>query len=162
MDARDFPEPPAMGLEPEMMYRVTTTEPSEPTTGSPRGVRQFWQVSQAILSGPRINARLFAAGVDWMSMSTDGFWRPDVRVQFITDEDAVILMHYTGLVQQTKAFTAAAENDAETSWSEQYMRLAVDFDTGAAAYQWLTQSLFVAAGRFLGTGHIEYAVCRVT
>jgi len=33
---------------------------------------------------------------------------------------------------------------------------------GAPRYRWLTTSLFVAAGRLLGTGHIEYAVHRIT
>ena len=42
------------------------------------------------------------------------------------------------------------------------MRLALCFDTGAARYRWLTTSLFVAKGRLLGTGSIEYAVYRVT
>ena len=42
------------------------------------------------------------------------------------------------------------------------MRLAIRFDAGAAAYAWLTTSLFVAAGRLLGAGQIEYDVRRVT
>jgi hypothetical protein len=33
---------------------------------------------------------------------------------------------------------------------------------GAERYRWLNTSLFVAKGRLLGTGHIEYAVYRVT
>jgi len=148
-------------LEPEMIYQVTTTQPLEPTAGSPLGVRQYWQVSEATLKGPRISARLAATGSDWMHMSPDGFWRPDVRAQFLTGDGAVILMHYTGLVQQTDAFKRAAETDQPTDWLDQYMRLAIQFDTGAGRYAWLTQSLFVAAGRLLGTGRIEYAVHRV-
>jgi hypothetical protein len=145
-----------------MIYRVRTTQPSEPTSGSPHGQRQFWLVSEATLAGPRINAQLLAPGSDWMWMSPDGFWRPDVRVQFRTDDDAVVLMHYTGLVQQTDAFAAAAESNSETDWSDQYMRLAIEFDTGDERYAWLTTALYVAAGRLLGTGNIEYAVHRVT
>jgi hypothetical protein len=149
-------------LEPEMIYQVTTTQPLEPTAGSPLGTTQYWQVSEATLRGSRISARLAATGGDWMRMSPDGFWRPDVRAQFLTDDGAVILMHYTGLVQQTDPFKKAAEADQPTDWPDQYMRLAIQFDTGAGHYVWLTQSLFVAAGRLLGTGKIEYAVHRVT
>jgi Protein of unknown function (DUF3237) len=71
-------------------------------------------------------------------------------------------MHYTGLVQQTEAFAAAARADRPTDWSDQYMRLAITFDTGDERYAWLNTSLFVASGRLLGTGRIEYAVFRVT
>ena len=46
-----------------------------------------------------------------MSLGSDGYWRPDVHAQFLTDDAAVILMHYTGLVQQTERFAAAADAD---------------------------------------------------
>jgi hypothetical protein len=100
--------------------------------------------------------------MDWMQVGPDGFWRPDVRAQFVTDDDAVVLMHYTGLVQRTDKFMHAAETDQPTAWDDHYMRLALRFDTGAKRYAWLNTSLFIAAGRLLGTGHIEYAVHRVT
>jgi hypothetical protein len=154
--------PVVIGLEHEMTYRVRTTDPLPPTDGSPLGPRQYWQVSDATLEGPRIRAGLAATGVDWMGVGPDGFWRPDVRVQFRTDDDAVVLMHYTGLVQRTEAFAAAAEADRATGWDDAYIRLSVRFETGAPAYSWLTTSLFVAAGRLLGTGRLEYAIHRVT
>lgn len=33
-------------LEPEMVYRVRTTQPLEPTVGSPLATTQYWQVSE--------------------------------------------------------------------------------------------------------------------
>ena len=151
-----------IGLEQEMTYSVKTTKPLQPTTGSPRAVIQYWQVSEAQLAGKRIRAELAATGIDWMRVGADGFWRPDVRAQFITADGAVVLMHYTGLVEQTERFKAAAEANRATEWDEQYMRLSITFDTGDARYGWLNKSLFVAAGRLLGTGRIEYAVYRIT
>ena len=71
-------------------------------------------------------------------------------------------MHYTGLVQQTKTFKQAAEANKPTDWNDQYMRLTMRFDAGAERYRWLNTSLFVAKGRLLGTGSIEYAVYRIT
>jgi hypothetical protein len=49
----------------------------------------------------------------------DGFWRPDVRAPFKTDDGEIVLMHYTGLVEQTDAFNAAAEADQPTQWKDQ-------------------------------------------
>ena len=83
-----------------------------------------------------------------MSVSSDGYWRPDVHTQFLTDDAAVILMHYTGLVQQTERFAAAADADQPTGWTDQYMRLAVRFETGAQQYLWLNTSLFIAKGDY--------------
>jgi Protein of unknown function (DUF3237) len=151
-----------MHLVQEFFYRVRTTGPLKSTAGSPDGERSYWVVSHAELDGPRLKARLAAPGSDWMHVSTDGFWRPDVRMPFTTDDGETILLHYTGLVQQTDTFKAAAESDRPTPWDAQYMRMAMRFDTGADRYRWLNTSLFVARGRLLGTGHIEYEVWRVT
>jgi hypothetical protein len=151
-----------IGLEEVLTYRVTTTGPLETTEGSPWGARQYWEVSEATLSGERISATLAMPGGDWMAVSEDGFWRPDVRAQFRTDDGAVILMRYTGLVEQSDVFKGAATEDRETDWDDQYMRLAVTFETGDERYRWLNESLFVARGRLLGTGKIEYTLYRVT
>jgi hypothetical protein len=145
-----------------MTYLVRTSNALNPTTDSPWGARQYWQVSEATLDGPGINATLAATGVDWMGVSADGFWRPDVRAQFLTDDGAVVLMHYTGLVEQSARFAEAAEADQPTEWADQYMRLSIRFETGAARYAWLNTTLFVARGRLLGTGRIEYEVYRLT
>jgi hypothetical protein len=153
---------PVMTLVPEFTYRVRTTTPLGPTDDSPHGRTRYWQVAEADLEGPRIRARLAAPGSDWMGMTPDGFWRPHVQAAFLTDADDLILMRYTGLVEQTGAFVAAAEEDRETAFADQYMRLVLTFDSGAEEYRWLTRSIFVAAGRLLGTGRIEYAVHRVT
>jgi hypothetical protein len=92
--------------------------------------------------------------------TTDGSpW--GARQYFRTDDGAVILMRYTGLVEQSDAFKAAATEDRETSWDDQYMRLAITFETGDERYRWLNEGLFVARGRLLGTGRIEYTVYRV-
>jgi hypothetical protein len=161
-DNRPMADAPELTLVPEFRYRVTTTTPLGPTDGSPLGRTQYWQVSAAELEGPRIRARLAAPGSDWMRMTPDGLWRPDVQAPFLTENDDLILMSYTGHVEQTDAFVAAAEQDRETSFADQYMRLVLTFDTGATEFQWLTRSIFVAAGRLLGTGRIEYAVYRLS
>ena len=135
-----------MQLLPEFLYRVRTTGPLPSTSGSPRGERQYWIVSEAELEGERIRATLAAPGSDWMWVSDDGFWRPDVRAPFRTHDGATVLMHYTGLVEQTPVFKAAAEADRPTSWDDQYMRLMIQFDTGAPAYRWLNTSLFIFSG----------------
>ena len=151
-----------MELIEEFIYRVKTTGPLKTTKGSPDGERNYWIVSDAEIEGRRIKARIAAPGSDWMRVSDDGFWRPDVRVPIETDDGETVLMHYTGLVQQTDSFKQAAEANQPTEWNDQYMRLTIRFDTAAERYRWLNTSLFVAKGRLLGTGNIEYAVYRLT
>ena len=149
-------------LEYVMTYRLRTTGPLGATAGSPVGERQYWEMTEGTLEGPRINAHIAMPGGDWNRTSTDGFARPDVRVQFVTDEGHVILLRYTGLVQVTDAFRRAAESGGETRFDDQYMRMSMSFDTGAEQYAWLNRSLFIAEGRIAGKSEIEYRIYRVT
>jgi hypothetical protein len=72
-----------------------------------------------------------------------------------------VLLEYTGFVHATKAFLEAVEQDSSTDWGDQYMRMALSFDTTAERYAWLTRSLFIARGRLTGAKSIEYEVYRV-
>jgi hypothetical protein len=151
-----------IGLEREMIYRVRPRGPLGRTDGSPKGVREYWELGEAELRGPRVRAKAHAVGSDWFCVaSSDGLSRPEVRVQFLTDDGALVLLCYTGLVRATDAFVRAAEVNGSTEFAEQYMRMQLTFDTGAASYRWLNESLWLAEGR-LDSGWIEYAVYRVT
>jgi hypothetical protein len=151
-----------MHLDHVLTYRFTTRGPLGRTGGSPHGGHQYWEMSRGTLTGDGLHAEIAAPGSDWMAEATGGFARPDVRVLLRTDDDAHIYMRYTGLVEQAETFLRAAEYDDPTGWDDQYMRFAVTFDTGADRYRWLTQSLFVARGRILGTYELEYEIHRVT
>ena len=140
-----------MELIQEFLYHVKTTGPLKTTRGSPEKA----SATIGLLATPRskslrIKACIAAPGSDWMRVSDDGFWRPDVRVPFQTDDGETVLMHYTGPVQQTDAFKQAAEANQPTEWTDQYMRLMMHFDTGAERYRWLNTSLFVAKVAYLG------------
>ena len=149
-------------LEHVLTYRFSIRGPLADTEGSPQGTRQYWEMTQGTLEGPGLRASIAMPGGDWYRASPDGFGRPDVHVQLVADDGALILMSYTGLVEQTDAFVHAASNDEATDWNDQYMRFAIRFDTGAEQYRWLNESLFVARGHILGTTELEYEIYRVT
>src|SRR5689334_2063952 len=100
------------------------------------------------------------SGIDWFAPGADGFGRPDVRLQFMTDDNAIILLQYTGLVETNARFARAAEAGTETRFEDHYMRVAMTFDTGAPRYDWLNQHLFLAEGRLAGKEQLEYLVYR--
>ena len=87
--------------------------------------------------------------------------RPDARAALKTDDGATVLMHNTGFIELTDAVVAAMESDSETRWEDHYLRLAMHFETGDARYRWLNESVFIARGRLLGIGRIEFEVYRV-
>ena len=108
-----------IGLEWEMTYRLRSVGPMATTIESPWGAKQYWQMSDAELAGPRIRATAPYVGGDWINVGPDGLGRPNVRVQFRTDDGETVLLRYTGLVQATEAFNRAAETNGTTEFSDQ-------------------------------------------
>jgi Protein of unknown function (DUF3237) len=143
----------------EMTYHLTAINTLSATEGSPHIVRQPWAIVEGSLEGPRIQAHLEGHGSDWIRLTADGYTRPDVRMQFRTSDGVTVLLRVTGLVEQTKAFQNA--NDSATSFEDQYLRISMEFETGTSSYAWLNTSLFIAEGRMLGTGRMEFEVYRV-
>ena len=145
-----------------MLYRLEVAGPLESSDGSdinPR--RQYWQMSRGTLRGPRIEAVSAMPGIDWFTPYPNGYGRPHVRIPFLTDDGAAVLLEYRGIVEASPAFVSAVENDTPTRWEDQYMRMSLSFETASPRYQWLMQSLFIARGRLLGSKSIEYDVYRV-
>ena len=110
-----------IALEYEMTYRLQTRGPLPRTEGSPKGVREYWEMASGTLVGERIRATVAMPGGDWFRPGDDGYGRPDVRVQLVTDDDEIVLLHYTGLVETTPAFLDAAAANGRTDWDDQYM-----------------------------------------
>ena len=151
-----------MEIEPAMTYRLEVTGPAaaaDRSASNPR--RQFWQMTRATLEGKNIRATTVMPGIDWFTPYPNGYGRPHVRLAFHTDDGALVLLEYHGIVHASPAFTHAVEADTPTQWDDQYMRMALTFDTSAERYAWLMESLFIARGRLLGAKTIEYDVYRV-
>ena len=145
----------------EMTYRLEVSGPVEDVDSSAVGALQYWEMTSATLTGPRIKATSPLPGNDWFRPLGDGYGRPHVRLPFRTDDGAAILLEYRGLVEATSAFTTAVEKDSSTDWGDQYMRMAMWFDTANPTYDWLVHRLFLARGRLLSAQTIEYDVFRV-
>jgi Protein of unknown function (DUF3237) len=148
-------------LDHEMDLLLNVSGPVSATAGSPLGERIYWEMTDGLLSGPRINARVAMPGGDWLRVGSDGYWRPDVRVQLRSHDDALILLQYSGLVQQTDKFRNASDHGLTTQYADQYMRMLFRFDTGSERYAWLNQHLFIAEGRLAGPKQVGYSVYRV-
>jgi len=149
-------------LEYEMSYAETIDGPLGPTTGSPLGERLCWQVTAATLRGPRINAALAMPATDWIRLGTDGIRRQDLRAQLITDDGELILFRYDlALFLPSERSLAALTSGEATAFTDQYMRIAPQFEVGVGDYAWLGESLFLGCGRLAGPKAIEYEIYRV-
>jgi hypothetical protein len=151
-----------INLVKEMTYREQIAGPWGPTAGSPLGGRLCWSVPSATLAGDRIHAKLAMPGADWIRLGPDGLRRPDQRLAFITDDNALVLLTYdNALIRPTGEFNAALASGGHTAPEDQYMRMVAQFDTGDGRYSWLTQHLFIGEGRIAAEREIEYVIYRI-
>jgi len=127
----------------------------------PGGTRLVVPVTGGWVRGERVNAEIVPPGADWVLVGADGLGRVDVRLQIRTDDGATVYMAYEGLLELNAAVSGALADPAvETSFDDQYFRVAPRFECGAESYRWMQRALFVARGR-IATDGVEYEVSRV-
>lgn len=127
----------------------------------PGGTRLYYEAVSGVVTGPLVNGVVLSGGGDWAVVGADGWTRVDVRGQTRTDDGAVLYTTYTGVIEPTAAFMSALASGGETSYDDQYWRVAISVETGAPAYEWLTRSVLIGRGRLAGRSRVAYSVYRV-
>lgn len=128
----------------------------------PYGHRRVAHCGSGTIRGPRLNGEVLEGGHDWVLDGADGWGRVDVRVQFKSDDGAVIYAQYLGVVEQSEKYKLAAASQGETAFEDLYFRSAPRYETGDPRYAWMTQSVFVGRGRFLAGRRVYWEIYRVT
>ena len=147
-----------MELVHEFTYQAQLAEPLMAGPG-PLGTRMIVPVTGGWAKGERITASFVGAAGDWLLVGADGYGRLDVRGQLRTDDDAIIYITYTGLLEMNDAVQQALAG-GETQFEDQYFRTTPRLETGDARYAWVNTTLFLARGRLV-PGAVEYEVYRV-
>jgi hypothetical protein len=146
-----------MNLVYECTYRAELDANRLMVGPGPLGVRVVSTVVGGWCKGERLNGTLKGAAGDWMLVGKDGFARLDVRGQLVTDDGAIVLITYTGLLEMSQKVTAGGE----TQFDDQYFRTLIRMESGAPQYAWVNTSAFVGRGRVV-PGAVEYEVYRLT
>ena len=66
---------------------------------APTGQRVIAEIASASLSGRPAGSLTGGSSADWLTRTPGGLGLPDVRIAFRTNDDAVVLMHYSGRVR---------------------------------------------------------------
>ncbi len=149
----------AVTLQHEFTFNAQVGAPVD-VGAAPMGARMCFPMTGGEVSGTRLNGK-FLGGGDWLQIGPDGYGRVDVRGQIETHDGAFIYVHYQGLLQMNEAVGAALQSGRGTQFADAYLRTTPRMECGDPHYAWVNQSLFVAAGRLLDGGKVEYRVYRV-
>ncbi|MGH3552387.1 MAG: DUF3237 domain-containing protein [Mycobacterium sp.] len=127
----------------------------------PLGRRTYFEATSGAATGERFNATAVGAGGDWILLGPDNYGRLDVRLQFKTDDGALVYIQYFGLLEINAKVGDVMANGGSTAYADQYFRTTPRLETGDERYAWMNQSVFVARGHLLEGPKVEYEVYRV-
>ena len=148
----------------EFTYHTLVGNPHDVGAG-PYGHRQFFEMREGEIDGPRLKGRMLGTAGDWMLTGPDGFMRMDVRMQIATDDKAIICAHYFGPAEANQRFTEAMAASKPTTFSDQTIRSHWLLEAGDPRYAWVNQAVFVGEGRLRPAGPgvmgFEHRVYRV-
>lgn len=117
-----------------------------PVADGPQGARNIVPVTGGTFEGPRLKGTIEQPAGDWVTRRADGSAKLDVRLTLKTEDGAVILMAYNGILQV---------NDGIAK-----IRSAPLFETGDERYTWLNRVQAVGIGTPV-QGGVEYDIYAV-
>ena len=140
-----------LGLELAFTYLTRVSQPHDVGPG-PCGPRQYYEMTDGVLDGPRLAGRTLGSGADWMLQSADGYLRMDARIQVETEDHAVICARYFGVAEANSRLMEALAASVPTGFEDQRIRTHWVLETGHPRYLWINQTVFVGEGRLRPAG----------
>ena len=137
---------PSSRLIHEFTYHSIVSAPNEVGVG-PSGKRQYLEVTNGVLDGPRLKGKQLGAGSDWMLIGTDGFMRMNVRIQIATEHGAIICATYSGPAEANQTMVDGLATSTPTAFSDQSIRTHWLLETGDPRYGWVNRTVFIGEGR---------------
>ena len=108
------------------------------------GQRMVVPITGGRFEGPALTGTVLNVGADWIRTRADGVSELDVRVTLKTDDDALIYMSYTGVLNR----------------AENYWRVVPKFETSAEKYAYLTKIIAVGVGKRI-EGKTAYSIYKI-
>ncbi|MGQ0621730.1 MAG: DUF3237 domain-containing protein [Panacagrimonas sp.] len=131
----------------------------EPALVSP--TLMVFNVLEASMDSPRIQARLVGPSGDWVRIQPNGNWKLDVRLLMIGDDGEPIFCNYTGLLRMQPGLMERIASGESIPGSELYFRSTPYFETASKKYAWLNDIVTVARIASFGGGKVVYDVFEV-
>ncbi len=134
--------------------------PPEQIGDGPFGRRSVFVVTGGTFEGPKLRGTLLPGGGDWLLSLPNGAGELDVRATMRTDDGALILITYHGVVDVAPDVARRIFAGEDVDPSEYYFRTAPRLETGHEAYAWLNRTVCVGSGWF-APNKVGYRVFRV-
>jgi len=133
-------------LEPIFSYTGKLASQPEVIGLVPEGIRVNFYSTGGEISGPRVNGKVRAVGGDWLTVRKDGVAVLDVRTTFETDNGALILVTYSGMIDfGENGYDQFLRGELPP---EAEIRMSPRFATSHPDYLWLNRLHCLGIGRY--------------
>ena len=142
-------QPPRPDLE--LVTRVVVQLEAPRSLGqTPWGERRLVAITGGHFAGPRLRGIVLPGGADWQVIHSDGMTSVDTRYGLQTHDGALIFIATRGVRWGSPETLARIFRGEAVDPSAYYFRVSAQLETGAAAYTWVNQRIFVgSAARLL-------------
>jgi hypothetical protein len=129
---------------------------------TPNGYRMIVNVAGGGFEGAKLKGEVMPmSGADWSRIRADGTGALDVRMCFMTDDQAVIYVHWHGLMvvaEDNRAYALDfAKPDDPVGANRYYFRTSPQFETADQRYAWLNNIVAISKSR-TGDGGVIHRV----
>ncbi len=112
----------------------------------PEGIRVNFYNAGGTVSGPRIRGKVRPGGGDWLTVRNDGVALVDVRVTFETDDRALVLVTYGGMIDfGPNGYEGFARGEIPAAAR---IRTTPRFSTAHPDYAWLNRLHCIGVGEY--------------
>lgn len=138
---------------------VSLAEPTH-VGQTPDGYRMIVNITGGHFEGPKLSGNVVPnSGADWSRIRADGVGALDVRMCLQTNDDALIYVHWHGLMvfeesEQGYALDFSKPDDPEGA-DRYYFRASPQFETADERYAWLNKLICVTKSRTGGGGVVH-------
>ena len=153
-------------VETEFLFeaRVSLADPTH-VGQTPEGYRMIVNILGGRFEGPKLSGSVLPmSGADWSRIRSDGSGALDVRMTLKTDDDAMIFVHWHGVMmfspQEQPYALDFAKPDDPAGAHRYYFRASPRFETAEPKYAWLNNIISVTKSR-TGSGGVIHRVFAV-
>lgn len=119
--------------------------------GGEVGPRRIANLTEGTFQGPKLKGKLVIPAGEWGVMRPDKAYMIDVRMQLLTDDDALIYLEYRG-IRSNPGMRHGTEQQPMPAGREVQRITTPVFETASPKYEWLNRMVCVAVGYPVPTG----------
>lgn len=130
----------------ELVSRVVVRLEAPRSLGqTPWGERRLVGIVGGDFDGPRLSGVILSGGADWQIIHADGMTTVDTRYALQTHDGALIYIATRGVRWGPPETLARILRGEPVDPSEYYFRISAQLESGAPAYTWVNQRVFVGS-----------------